>query len=102
MIKYDSEKPYQKPLTDLERAVIRGEHFNWLKYIARAALDGMLIGLAVGLAIIFFDINSIGSMLQKSQNQMGYTLMLLGGLAHTFGMVSAGMSIWIKATQEEE
>ncbi len=93
---------FDKPLTDEDRKQIRAEHFNWLRYIARAALDGALIGLAVGLAVIFFDINGIGSMLHKSQNQTGYTVMLLGALAHTFAMVSAGMAIWIRATQEEE
>ena len=36
----EPSKP-EKPLTDFERAEIRTEHFNWLRHIARAALESV-------------------------------------------------------------
>lgn len=98
----NSRQSPERKLTDRDRANIRAEHSNWLRHIAIAAIDGVLIGVFVGIAIIWLDINKIGTMLANTNNQTGYTLMLLGGLAHTFGMVAAGMSIWLKATQEEK
>lgn len=101
MTGYDKTPPPRK-ITEKERARIRAQHSEWLRHIAIAAIDGILIGFAVGVAIIYFDINGIGTMLGRSDHQIGYTFMLLAGLAHTFGMVSAGMSIWLKATQENK
>lgn len=96
------DKRPQRKLTETERQKIRHEHSSWLRHIAVGAIDGVLVGMFVGLAIIGFDINGIGSMLANSKHQIGYTLLLLAGLAQTFGMVSAGMAVWLKATQEDE
>ena len=89
-------------ITEKDRARIRAQHHAWLCSIGIAAIDGALIGLTVGLTLLFLDIHGIGSMLSRSEQQTGFTLLLLAGFAHTFSMVSAGMSIWLKATQEEE
>ena len=92
----------QRKLTDNERAELRNEHWSWLCHIMVGAIDGILIGLGVGIAIIAMDINGIGSMLAASDSRTGFTWLLLAGLAQTFGMVSAGLAVWIRATQEKE
>lgn len=100
----ESQSEFPKPphtITEEDRKRIRTEHQVWLSYIGTAAIDGALIGLAVGLAIIFIDIHGIGTMLSRSDQQTGYSLLLLAGFSHTFGMVSAGMSIWLKTTRQE-
>lgn len=100
-----NEPKYKRPqrkLSDAERTEIRNEHASWLKHIAIGAIDGVLVGIAVGLAIIWLDINGIGTMLARSGNQLGYTALLLAGLAQTFGMVAAGAAIWLRATKEED
>ncbi len=97
----EDKKPFVRKVSEAERAEIRREHDAWLRTIMIGAIDGALIGIAVGVAIIGLDINGIGAMLSRSSNQIGYTFMLLAGLAHTFGMVVAGMSIWLKSTEDE-
>lgn len=92
----------RKDISPEARDEFRREHQTWLRHIAIGAVDGMLVGMAAGCALIVLDINGIGSMLARSQNQTGYTLLLLMGFAQTFGMVSAGLSVWMKATQEDE
>lgn len=97
----DEKKPFVRKISDAERAEIRKEHDSWLRTIMIGAIDGVLIGIAVGIGIIVMDINGIGTMLNNSSNQIGYTLLLLAGLAQTFGMVVAGMSVWLKSTEDE-
>ncbi|MEL7429956.1 MAG: hypothetical protein AAFN43_08140 [Pseudomonadota bacterium] len=92
----------QRKISEQERVKIREQHKGWLRHMAVGAIDGILVGIVVGLALIGFDINGIGSMLANSKHQLGYTLLLLASLAQTFGMVSAGAAVWLKATQEDE
>ncbi len=91
-----------RKLTEREKAALRSQHDDWLRYIVVSAFDGMAIGTAIALALIWFDINGIGSLLANSQHKTGYTLLLVGGLAHTFGMVVAGTAIWLRAVRESE
>lgn len=92
----------QRPLSEAERRAVNAEHWDWLKYIAISAADGAALGALIAVLIIRFNLHEIGDLLANSAHSAGYTLMLIIGMAHTFGMVAAGTAIWIRATQDKE
>ena len=98
----EKRKPPPRPLSEAERRAVRAQHWDWVRYILISAADGAALGALIGVLIIRFNFHDIGDMLAASPHATGYTLMLIIGLAHTFGMVSAGTAIWLRATQEED
>lgn len=96
------EKPPPRQLTEAERRAVRAEHWGWIRYIALSAADGAALGALLAVLIIRFNFHEIGDMLAASPHATGYTLMLIVGMAHTFGMVAAGTAIWLRATQEKD
>lgn len=94
--------PKPKPVTPAQREKMRAEHWSWLRFIFLAACDGMALGALVAVLAIRFNMNGIGDLLASSDHQAGYTLMLVAGFAHTFGMVVSGCAIWWRATSEQD
>lgn len=92
------EKRWRRPLSEREKANIREEHKSWLIYIALLALGGITLGVVIAAGVIQLDVNGIGSMLARSPNRVGFTLLFAGGLASTFGMVVMGVGIMIRAS----
>ncbi len=88
----------QKKLSDEDRAKIKKQHWDWLQFIALCALGGITIGVIVSVIIIRMDINGLGSLLARSPNRTGFTLLLTAGFASTFGMVAMGVGIMIRST----
>ena len=91
-----------RALTEAERAAVRAEHWSWIRFIVLSACDGMALGALIAVLIIRLDIHDIGTMLAASRHEFGYTALLIGGFAHTFGMVIAGTAIWLRATESNE
>ena len=101
----DSNEPDQRSrriVTEAERKAVKAQHWYWLRFIAVSALDGMAIGALVAIAIIKLDLHGVGTMLANSNHQTGYTLLLIGSFAHTFGMVVCGSAIWLRSTEEDK
>ena len=92
----------QRPLSEAERRAVSAQHWDWLKFIALSAADGAALGALIAVLIIRFNFHEIGDLLANSAHSAGYTLMLIIGMAHTFGMVAAGTAIWMRATQEKD
>ena len=92
------EVRWQRKLSEHEKAQIREEHKSWLTFIAMLALGGITLGIVLAAMIIQLDVNGIGSMLSRSPNRIGFTLLFAAGLASTFGMVVMGVGIMIRST----
>ena len=98
----EDKRPAQRRLTESERAGVTAQHWSWIRFILISALDGMALGALVAIAIIKLDLHGVGTMLANSNHQIGYTLLLIGSFAHTFGMVVCGSAIWLRATEEDK
>lgn len=96
-------KPWmiQQKLTDEDRAAIKKQHWDWLQFIALCALGGITIGVIISVLIIHNDINGLGSLLARSPNRLGFTLLMTAGFASTFGMVAMGTGIMIRSSLPE-
>lgn len=95
----DHDEPFQKqsPIRESERRELERQHRDWLSYIALCAGFGVALGVGLAALLIRLDVSGIGTMLAHSPNETGYRLLLAGGLASTFGMVSMGTGIMIRA-----
>lgn len=96
------EAPPVRPLTAREKARLEAQHWSWIRMIAGQSLAGMAIGALAALAVIYLDINQIGSMIAASPNRGVATALLLWGFASIFGMATAGTAIWMRAVYGDE
>ena len=100
----DREEGYRPPkhkLSEAEKERLKHQHWDWLSFIALCALGGIATGALVAWAVLRFDINGIGSMIARSGHWMGYTALLVGGFASTFGMITMGIGIMVRSTWPE-
>ena len=97
-----ARQPIQRRYNEAERAAVKTQHWSWIRFIFLSALDGMAIGALIAIVIIKLDLHGVGTMLANSNHQTGYTLLLIGSFAHTFGMVVCGSAIWLRATEEDK
>ncbi len=87
----------RRPITEQERQEASRLHRDWLSYIALCAVFGIALGVGLAALLIRLDVSGIGSMLAHSPHAFGYKLLMAGGLASTFGMVSMGVGIMVRA-----
>jgi hypothetical protein len=93
----DNGRQAGRPLNESERREAARLHRDWLSYIALCGAFGVALGVGLAALLIRLDVSGIGTMLAHSPNETGYRLLLAGGLASTFGMVSMGTGIMIRA-----
>jgi hypothetical protein len=86
-----------RPVSESERREAARLHRDWLSYILLCAVFGIALGVGLAALLIRLDVSGIGTMLAHSPHQLGYRLLLAGGLASTFGMISMGVGIMIRA-----
>ena len=100
----DREEGYQpekRKLSEAEKERLKLQHWDWIGFIALCALGGIAVGALAAWAVLRFDINGIGSMIARSGYWMGYTALLVGSFASTFGMISMGIGIMVRSTWPE-
>lgn len=78
------------------------QHALWLRYIGLYGLIGVFMGVGIATAILFLDINHIGTMIGKSHNPWLYRFLIGTGFACTFGMVSMGTAIMFGTAEPDE
>lgn len=93
----DDMEPPRRPITERERLEIAKTHRDWISFILLCAVFGVALGVGLASLIVHLDISGIGTMLSHSPHFLGYKLLLAGGLASTFGMVSMGVGIMIRS-----
>ncbi len=91
----------QKSISEKERQRLHKQHWDWLKFIALCALAGITFGALISLWIINSDLNGFGSLLARSANRVGFTILLVAGFASTFGMVAMGVGITIRSQVQD-
>lgn len=89
-------------MTQREKDRLHDQHWSWLWTIIVNTGFGMILGVFVAVAILYFDMNRIGTMIEASRYRFGYTFLFLFGFASLFGMIASGTAIWFRATMEEE
>jgi len=92
----------QKSISEKERQRLHKQHWDWLKFIALCALAGITFGALISLWIINSDLNGFGSLLARSANRIGFTILLVAGFASTFGMVAMGIGITIRSQMQDK
>ncbi len=93
----DNDRQTGRPVNESERREAARLHRDWLSYILLCAAFGIALGVGLAALLIRLDVSGIGTMLAHSPHEMGYKLLLAGGLASTFGMVSMGTGIMLRA-----
>ena len=92
----------EKIWDDEARAAARTQHRWWVRWIIIDIAVGALIGATIALAIMYFDIANIGSLLGRSQRSWAYGALFIYGFAHLFAMTVCGSGIWFRATRQPE
>lgn len=80
----------QRKLTPEEA---RRDHWVMLRYISVHALCGVIIGICVGVALMFFDIGGLGSRMNRASNFVLPALLIFVPLASLFGGAAAASAI---------
>ena len=75
----------------------KSDHWTMLRYIALHALGGVVIGVAIGIALIVFDIGDLGTRIARAANPVLPTLLILAPLATLFGGAAAASAIITRA-----
>ncbi|SIR28206.1 hypothetical protein SAMN05880582_10975 [Rhizobium sp. RU20A] len=81
----------EKPELTPEEA--RRDHAEMLRFLALNAAGGALIGVAVALAIYWFDLGGFGTRVARADNPVLPILLLVVPLASIFGGAAAATSI---------
>ena len=92
----------KRTITDKDRAAVKKQHSDWLKFIALCGLAGITIGALTALLVVRYDINGFGTLLAHSSHRIGFTILLTAGFASTFGMVAMGTGIMIRSQTQED
>ncbi len=79
----------------------KSDHLTMLGYIALHALVGGVIGVAVGIALIVFDIGDLGTRIARAANPVLPTILILAPLATLFGGAAAASAIIIMAYEKK-
>lgn len=79
----------------------RSDHWTMLGYIALHALGGVVIGVAIGVALIVFDIGDLGTRIARAANPILPTILILAPLATLFGGAAAASAIIIMAYEKK-
>lgn len=103
MIDDDEEnKRYKPPMNEREKERLRLQHRDWINTIIFHSVAGFLFGVLAVVAILWLDINGIGTMVANSDKKLTFIALLVAGFGSTFGMAVSGTAIWLKATEEPE
>ncbi len=72
---------------------VRSDHRIMLGYIALHAFGGVVIGVAIGIALIVFDIGDLGTRIARAGNPVLPTILILSPLATLFGAAAGASAI---------
>jgi len=98
----NENKRYKPPMTEREKERLRLQHKDWIHTIIFHSVAGFLFGTLAVVAILWLDINGIGTMVANSDRQITFVVLLVAGFGSTFGMAVSGTAIWFKATEDTE
>jgi len=98
----DEDKRYKPPMTEQEKERLRLQHKDWINTIIFHSAAGFLFGALAVVAILWLDINGIGSMVANSDRKIAFVVLLVAGFGSTFGMAVSGTAIWFKATEDTQ
>ncbi|WP_343312656.1 hypothetical protein AAIB41_07350 [Brucella sp. BE17] len=79
----------------------RTDHWTMLRYIALHALGGMIIGTAIGTALISCDIGDLGTRIARAANPVLPVFLILAPLATLFGGAATASAIIIMAYEKK-
>lgn len=93
---------YKVPMSEQEKERLRLQHKDWIGTIIFHSIAGFIMGALIVAAIMWLDINGIGSMIANSDKKIALITLLVAGFGSTFGMAVSGTAIWFKATEQKE
>ncbi|MFD0916439.1 hypothetical protein ACFQ14_08475 [Pseudahrensia aquimaris] len=96
----DTSAPPQRKMSERQRAALRDEHWSWLRMIMVQTAWGGAIGILIGYLIIHHDVRRIGTMIEKSDQWLLFTFLLLFSFASLIGSIAGGIAIWLRAEKE--
>ena len=87
----------KRPVSERERQRLVKEHWSWIGMIIEHTAYGIIVGALLVLLLMQFDVSGIGTMIANSEQGLGVTALLMISFGLTFGMVGAGIAIWLRA-----
>ncbi|EFL89112.1 hypothetical protein [Ahrensia sp. R2A130] len=84
------------------RKRIAAQHRSWLHAMAWDSLAGATIGAFIALAMIYFNIANLGSLVAASDRGFAFAALLAAGFAQLFAMAVCATGIWFRATHQPD
>ncbi len=94
--------PSHSSIDERERQRLARQHHEWLSYIVGHATGGMILGALVVVALLYFDVNRIATMVFNTSSPGLFILLMVAGFGSTFGMVATGTAIYFKSTESKD